>query len=145
MTPPGSEHSYSIRRGTKELERLYGSTHDLSVQCPLVVSSISEPQPDFALLPGGFDSPSTHPETADLVLEVAHSSLAYDRGEKASMYARAGIEDYWIVNIESRVLEVYREPAPDGSGYRSLQTFAVGESVQPLRIPGPPCPVSMFF
>jgi len=76
-----------------------------------------------------------HPTAKDvlLLIEVAESSLAFDRGEKAELYAAAGIQDYWIVNIRDRVVEVYREPA--GNQFRQKQTFATGESLAPLALP----------
>jgi Uma2 family endonuclease len=65
-----------------------------------------------------------------LVIEVSHSSLHFDQNEKLTLYARAGIGEYWIVNIEQRVVEVYREPA--GDTYRHKERFSSGQHVTPL-------------
>jgi Uma2 family endonuclease len=75
-----------------------------------------------------------------LVIEVADTSLAFDRSSKASIYARAGIADYWIVNLIDRLLEVYRDPAPDaatslGFAYRQRLTFGADDGVAPLAFP----------
>lgn len=150
MPPPGPEHSYSIGRGNNTLVSLYGSTHIVSVQCPLIQGDYSQPQPDFALISLEDHTRANYSRGAALVIEVSRSSLAYDRDEKATVYAKAGIQDYWIANIDETQLEVYRDPGPfaekPGSfGYRSRQVFRPGDEVQPLLIPGAPCPVSVFF
>jgi Uma2 family endonuclease len=74
------------------------------------------------------------------MVEVAESSVSFDRGRKGSLYARAGIEDYWIVNLVDRVLEVYRDPAPDpaayyGWAYRSVVTLAPPAAAALLAFP----------
>ena len=204
MTPPGYEHTNSIRRGNMVLAGLYGETHDVAVQCPLDLGQLSEPQPDFALIDRGTAPENALPNSADLVIEVAkdlarnsfpvssaeapgwqgacdavytdvnkeqatqpagmdpcsksgsyfgpdpRSSLAFDRKEKAALYAKAGIPEYWIVDLTARKLEVHRDPGPvpekPGTfAYVSCQLFAPDQSVQPLRVPGPPCPLSRFF
>lgn len=68
-----------------------------------------------------------------LILEIAESSLAYDTGEKADLYAAAGIADYWVVNVPERAIEVRRDPG--ASGYRSLRTFTGDDEVRPLAAP----------
>jgi Uma2 family endonuclease len=86
------------------------------------------------------DHRSAAPRHPALVLEVSHTSLALDRTRKASIYARAGIQDYWMVNLVEQVLEVYRDPAPlelprRGWAYRLAQALQHGESVAPLGAP----------
>ncbi len=83
---------------------------------------------------------TSHPTTAALVVEVADTTLAFDRRQKGSLYARAGILDYWIVNLVNRVLEVYRLPAADASAplgysYRERIRLTAGEAVSPLAFP----------
>lgn len=86
-----------------------------------------------------------HPEPADVLLlvEVAESSLADDRGEKLELYALSGIQDYWIVNLLNRTIEVYRRPA--GAKYISSQILAAGESIAPLSLPTASLAVDYVF
>jgi hypothetical protein len=82
-----------------------------------------------------------------LIVEVADSSLQLDRGERASLYARARIADYWIANLIDNVLEVYRDPvadpdAPYGWRYRSTAILHAGDGVTPLALSHSPVPVS---
>jgi Uma2 family endonuclease len=90
----------------------------------------SEPEPDVFVVPGGpSDYYDEHPSRPVLVVEVAESSLRFDRLRKGSVYARAGVPDYWIVNLVDRVLEIHRDPAqepaaPWGWAYRWAATLA---------------------
>ena len=88
-----------------------------------------------------------HPTRPALVIEVADSSLTYDRQRKASLYARAGIQDYWIVNLVERVLEVYRDPGPDpmvafGWRYQSVTALTAPAVVVPLAFASIELPVA---
>ena len=100
-----------------------------------------EPEPDVAVVPGSFrDYAGGHPSQPVLVVEVSDSSLALDREHKGSLYARAGIADYWIVNLVDGALEVYRAPSPDpaasfGWRYRSGETLGPEASISPLVLP----------
>lgn len=110
-------------------------------QAPVSLDDESEPEPDLAIVPGGpRDYLHEHPARPVLAVEIADSSLSFDRRRKGSLYARAGIEDYWIVNLVNRVLEVYRDPGPDlsayyGWRYRSVTTLAPPAVVSPLAFP----------
>jgi Uma2 family endonuclease len=94
------------------------------------------------VVPGGFrDYVGGHPSRPVLVVEVSESSLGLDREHKGSLYARAGLVEYWIVNLVEHALEVYREPGPDptaafGWRYRSVEALGRGASVSPLALPG---------
>jgi Uma2 family endonuclease len=105
---------------------LAGATARLRVQLSLQVSADSVLEPDLALIdePMRFDR---LPSSAVLVVEVAISSHAIDRGRKAELYAAAGIPCYWLVDASARTVEVRTDPAP--AGYRTLHTFGVDESV----------------
>ena len=104
----------------------------------------SVPQPDIAWLkPGHYRTQRPLPEDVLLVIEVADSSLAKDRGIKAKLYAEAGIPDYWIVNLRDRTIEVHRDP--QGSSYRSLEIRRIGEEVRPLAFPDVALSVSTLF
>jgi Uma2 family endonuclease len=98
----------------------------------------SEPEPDVAIVPGDLDDyAQAHPSRPVLTVEVSDSSLAADRERKGSLYARAGLADYWVLNLIDRVLEVYREPAPDSSApygwrYARREVFDARAEVVPL-------------
>jgi Uma2 family endonuclease len=104
----------------------------------------SAPEPDLAWLRRK-DYSTQRPEPGDvlLVIEVADSSLARDRGLKAGLYAAAGIADYWIVNVPERVTEVRRDPS-DGA-YQSLEVLRPGQEARPLAFPDAALPVARIF
>jgi len=91
-----------------------------------------------------------HPSRPALVVEVAESGLALDREHKGSLYARAGVADYWILNLVDRVLEVYRDPAPNASApygwrYRVVERLTSAATVSPLALPSVRIPVRDFL
>ncbi len=97
----------------------------------------SEPEPDISVVPGSpRDYLPAHPARPVLIVEVAESRLGFDRRTKAPIYARAGVADYWIVNLIDRVLEIYREPQRAGRRYRSVESVAPDGEVSPLAAPG---------
>jgi Uma2 family endonuclease len=137
-----NHHSAAISLAGDELRRAFGPGFWVRVKSALNVSAYSVPEPDLAVLPGNprdyrnLDTPGT----ALLVVEVADATLAFDRGTKASLYAAAGIADYWIVNLVERCLEVHRDPVADpgqpfGSRYGSRVVVAGGRQVAPLAAP----------
>ena len=86
------------------------------IQGPLALDEASAPEPDVAVVRGAHaDYMLAHPTAPALVVEVADSSLGFDRDAKGSLYARARVPDYWIVNVVDRLIEVYRDPVPDPS------------------------------
>jgi len=114
------------------------------VRCQLPVSFIeeSEPEPDFSVVAGDPRDykGKGHPREALLIVEIADSTLRFDRTKKAAVYARAGIADYWIVNLVDNCVEVFRGPVEDSSAtlgwrYRSISVMKPGESVAPLAKP----------
>src|SRR5690349_7458384 len=107
---------------------------------PLRFRPRSAPKPDVAVVPGGPYDYQTTPATALLVVEVSDATLSYDRGRKASLYARAGIADYWIVDRRRRQLEIRRNPVQDSSQrygfrYADVQTLAPTDHATPLAAP----------
>jgi Uma2 family endonuclease len=134
MSPEGPIHAGAIDLCADALRRAFGADHTIRVQHPLAVDAADEPEPDVAVVPGGpRDHLAAHPHAAVLVVEVAESSLAYDRGDKAVLYARAGFLDYWIVNLVERRVEVHRDPMP--AGYRSIVSLAAGDEIAPMASP----------
>lgn len=141
MSPQDPPHASTTQRLTTLWVMAFGKTHGVRVQLPLTLGRYSEPEPDFALVPLALDGTfERHPTSADLVVELAHTTLAFDRSEKASLYAKAGISEYWIVNLAKNRLEVRQQPItsderPYGWDYGSLQILAPGQTVAPLFAP----------
>jgi Uma2 family endonuclease len=104
----------------------------------------SMPEPDMAWI-AKQDAAKPRPDANDvyLIIEVAESSLEYDRGEKADLYAAAGVKDYWIVNLLDKCVEVRREPR-DGR-YQNVESFGPGAEVCPLAFPELAFPVDLLF
>jgi Uma2 family endonuclease len=112
--PQGSRHFAAVRAVEEALRAAFGPGWEVRGQGPLAIDEESVPEPDVAVVAGSFrDYVIGHPSRPVLVVEVSESSLALDRQHKGSLYARAGLADYWIVNLMDLVLEVYREPRPD--------------------------------
>ncbi len=138
MSPMGTEHATAVTLTAHVLERALGPGFFMRCQMPFGASARSEPEPDVAAIAGRIrDFASSHPTAAALVVEVADSSLAYDRNEKGSVYAKAGVADYWIVNLIDRQLEACRTPRSDrdavyGASYRDKGVLTITEHVAPL-------------
>jgi Uma2 family endonuclease len=134
-------HAVAVRLVQIALEQVLGAGYDVRPQLPLALSEFDMPFPDIAVVPGSpRDYLAQHPTSALLVVEVSEASLKTDRTVKGSLYASAGIPEYWILNLRERVLEVYREPAADaravyGAAYRQQCIYTTGEPVSPLCAP----------
>lgn len=113
MTPQKNAHFVAIGLAQTVVTTAFGADHWVRVQGPLRVSDTSEPEPDIAVVPGSPRDYKDHPDTALLVIEVSDTTLAFDRGAKASLYASANVQDYWVVNLIDRTVEVFRSPKPD--------------------------------
>lgn len=129
-----------------------GTGFHLRIQMPLALPALtSEPEPDLAIVL--LDTPTNEagrPTSASLIIEVAESSLAYDRDRKGPLYAAAGIQEYWLVNLPERCLEVYRESRPDvasfsGWRYQERQTLQEGAQIAPLATPTVAIPVGAIL
>lgn len=140
-SPQGSPHYTFIMRVVRCLEAVIADGYHVRPQGPLDLGQTTEPEPDVAVVTGSFeDYEDHHPTTAVLIVEVSESTLAYDRRRKGSLYARAGIADYWALNVQQRQLEVYRSPIADatrpyGHRYHDRQDLRPGASVSPLALP----------
>ena len=136
MAPIGSGHSGKVNQLNTILQRAVGERAIVSIQNPIVLGDHSAPQPDIALLRPQADYYATaHPQARDvlLVIEVADTTLEYDRAVKLPLYARHGISEVWLVDVTGRRLTVHRRPAPEG--YR--ETFEPA-TVAALTLPGLP-------
>ncbi|MBI4754144.1 MAG: Uma2 family endonuclease [Betaproteobacteria bacterium] len=123
MAPQKSRHAGIIRLIEDALRVAFGTGHDVRTQLPLCLDDRSEPEPDIAVVTGGpRDYLDAHPSTAVLIVEVAESTLSYDRGRKLAAYARNGIPEYWILNVADEALEVHRVPQRGSYAERSVLT-----------------------
>jgi Uma2 family endonuclease len=140
--PQSPYHASAIRAVDRALRAVLPPGWLVSSQLPVSLDDESEPEPDVVVVPGRpSDYRDAHPDRPVLVVEVAESSLRFDRLRKGSLYARAGLGDYWIVNLVDRVLEVYRDPGPEpsapyGWAYRSVVTLAAPAVAVPVGLGG---------
>jgi Uma2 family endonuclease len=130
MSPIGSRHGGCVKFLTRALVVAVADRAVVAVQDPVVLDQQSEPQPDLALLaprPDGYRSSHPRPPEIFLLVEVADTTLAYDRDRKAPYYAAAGVRECWIVDIEGDQILVMRSPTD--RGYADVSTLGRGDSV----------------
>jgi Uma2 family endonuclease len=144
MSPVGPGHGASIACLTKRFILGLGDRAVVWIQSSAVVALRSVPQPDLALLrPRSYRRANPRPDDILLVVEVADSSLRYDRRRKVGLYAVAGIQKYWVVGVEREWVEVHR--APEGQVYRDVRRVPLGDTVAPLSFPDLVIPVADIF
>jgi len=144
MAPQKARHATAIRLAQQLLARLFVHGFEVRPQLPLALGTWSEPEPDVAVVRGAIeDYRDHHPNSAVLIVEIADSTLEFDRTRKCQMYAEAGVPEYWIVNLVDRVLEVYTEP--HGAAYRDTRHAGPDELVTPVAAPGGAVRVSDLF
>jgi Uma2 family endonuclease len=134
MSPQGPRHARIIEHLTWALQRALGDAYRVRVQLPLTLAD-SEPEPDIAVVAAGATDPDRHPDCAILVIEVAGGSLRRDRDVKTVLYARAGIPEYWIVNVDTHAIEVYRDPDREAGSYGFARVASEHERISPLQFP----------
>jgi Uma2 family endonuclease len=143
MSPIGWLHRIGTGLVTDALERAFPGAFFVDVQQPFSAPGIapgSEPQPDVAVFPGRRRDYTDHPAGAVLIVEVADTTLAADTTTKAELYATAGVADYWVLDVASRQLHVFRDPAPlptalEAVAYRTHNVLRPNDSVSPLAAP----------
>jgi Uma2 family endonuclease len=136
MNPINEPHSGTVNWLVGFFSEALGRTVVVSVQNPIRIRPRNEPRPDLALLrPRADYYRNGHPSLGDVLLaiEVADSTLAYDTRVKVPMYARAGIPEVWVVDVNRPAILVYREPTPEG--YAETRAYRPGEVVSPLAFP----------
>ena len=142
MPPQLEPHFAALNLAGAAARRAFGDGFYVRLQGPLLQGKLSKPEPDVAVVPGterDYVAKGT-PVDALLIIEVSDATLRYDRGRKASLYARHGIADYWILNLVDRQLEVHRKPIRDPAyryqyRYASIQILKPGDSVSALAAP----------
>lgn len=140
LSPQKWPHSSGVDRIAETLRPAFGAGFWVRMQLPLHLGLNSNPEPDISVVPGRRDDYTDHPTLALLIAEVSDTTLAFDRGEKAAMVARAGIADCWIINRADDQVEVYRKPVLDpalrwGAGYVNRLVLTRGQAASPLAAP----------
>jgi Uma2 family endonuclease len=137
VSPQSRKHAFVIQRLVTILHQLLSEArYAVLPQLPLTLGDLNEPEPDVAVVPAEeAQSLIAHPSKALLVVEVAGDSLAKDRRIKATIYARSGISEYWIVNLQDDTIEVHRDPDPRNELYRSVLTFVRAQELQSVAVP----------
>jgi Uma2 family endonuclease len=136
MTPPGPDHSGTVTRlNNWSTEPPVKRVVQIRIQDPLAIPELdSAPQPDVAWVKlRDFRDRHPLPEEVLLLIEVADSSLDFDCGEKAELYAAAGIQDYWVVSLPERLVHVFRRP--QAGTYQEHTTAKFGDEIRPLAFP----------
>ena len=139
MPPQRDTHVIGVSLAAKAAAAAFGPGFRVRTQAPLNLDRYDDLEPDLSVVTGserdylGSDNRSD----ALLVAEVSDTTLAFDRGRKARRYARAGIADYWVLNLPDRRLEVYRDPTRRGRryAYASVTVFGEADAVAPLAVP----------
>jgi len=131
MSPIGDRHAACVDALDELVRGALGRTVSVRAQGPITLDARSEPQPDISILKRRDDfyrDGKPRPEDVLLLIEVSDSTLAYDRQVKVPLYARAGIPEVWIVNINDERVETFA--GPSGGAYQTTATFSRGEEVQ---------------
>jgi Uma2 family endonuclease len=134
-------HAVGIKLTEVALIAAFGPNYWVRVQASLDLSPLSIPDPDLAVIAGmPRQSGPNNPTTALLTAEVSDTTLRFDRSDKASLYAAAGIQDYWIINLVHKQVEVHRKPTADakeafGWRYDEIHILSSGEFIVPLAVP----------
>jgi Uma2 family endonuclease len=132
MSPQGRAHASALEFFNEQLVLQLAGRHGVRPQLPFAADDWSEPEPDLAVVRKD-PSLRDHPSEALLVVEIASSSLALDRGLKRTIYAEVGIPEYWIVDVNGRTVEVHTRP--DGGRYSRVQTLHDGDVLRPTLLP----------
>lgn len=127
MSPIGSRHAACVKKITAILAPLMGNKGILGIQDPIFLNEHSEPEPDVSILkPSNDFYASEHPRSDDiyLVIEVSDSSYEYDRWYKLPLYAESQIQEVWLIHLEEKEIQIFKEPK--GKEYKYMQTITIG-------------------
>ncbi len=130
MSPIGRKHVACIIRLTKLMEKKLGDRTMISAQNSILLPDNSQPQPDLAILKyrdDFYENGLPTPEDILLIIEVADSSIDYDRDVKAPLYAAAGIPEMWLFDVNQKLITGYSHPSP--SGYKRIQHYEAGDAL----------------
>jgi len=140
MPNPNAPHDSGLGLALAALAAIFGAGFWVRGQMALRLTQITDPMPDIAVVPGTPRDYPQQPTTALLVVEVSDSTLAIDTGAKAHLYAKAGIADYWVVDLNNRLLIVHRDPRPEptapfGAAYATVTPLSPAQLITPLAAP----------
>ena len=143
VSPTNWPHSLCVGLAFRALSRAFATGYWVRQHQPFPITgagSVSEPEPDVAVIPGDPRDYADHPTVAALLVEVADTTLAYDLTTKAELYATAGVPEYWVLDVTGRQLHVFRDPQPlqselNATAYQTHLTLAAAEDVSPLAAP----------
>ena len=134
MSPIGSRHASCVNNLTRALVLGLGVRAVVSPQNPVQIPVYSEPEPDLAVLrPRSYKTSAPTPEDVLLLVEVAETSLRFDRTVKLALYARAAIPEYWLADATAETVTVYRQPADDT--YTDVRVARIDGTLGPLAFP----------
>ena len=145
MSPQKDRHAWPIEYLTRLLVRALGDAYRVRAQLPITLGRSNEPEPDLAVARAGPRTKGRHPRTALLVIEVADDSLRKDRTVKAALYARFRVSEYWIVNVEAEVVEVFTDPRPRSGVYGRVRTVGKRDTLVSESLPEVSLPVRALF
>lgn len=142
MSPQGTEHAAATEVLAQLLRAALGDRARVREEKPFAAGDDSEPEPDIAVVPAG-DPFAGHPDRAFLIVEVADSSLRKDRRTKPAVYARAEVTEYWVVNLQDRVVEIHLEP--HGGRYTRTVVARSGDEIVLAAFPDVGVQVARFL
>ena len=135
MTAIGTRHFSCVNRLTRMLVMIVGDEAIVSVQNPVRLNEYNEPQPDITVIrPRDYSESLPHPEDVLLLIEISDTTLAYDRGVKLPLYARAGIREVWIVDLPGKTIGRYTDPSEES--YRGADQMRRGQTLESDALPG---------
>ena len=146
MSPIGRRHAACVNRLTALLTGALGDRFIVAVQNPMRLDDLSEPQPDLVVLqprPDFYAAFHPRPEDTLLVIEVAETSLNWDREVKRARFAAAGVAEVWIVDLGAGMVEVATEPGP--SGYAQVRRLGPAEAIEATAVPRLTCTVASII
>ncbi len=139
MSPMKSAHATALALAAQSLMQIFSENFVVRTQMPMNFGKADQPEPDAAIVKGVIrDFANSHPKIAELLIEVSDSTLRYDKTVKVGLYAQNKIQEYWILNLKKRCLEVYRQPKKDkklGFIYGEIRILTEDETVTPLAAP----------
>ena len=136
MSPIGRKHAVCVAKATKNFERKLGDRTIIWTQNPILLSNYLQPQPDLAILKWRDDfyaEALPTPNDILLIIEVADSTIAYDRDVKSPLYAANVIPEMWLFDVNKRVVEGYSQPS--ASGYKRTQRYEQNETLAMMALP----------